>query len=230
MSGGSRNVSSPQIDIHENMDKIIERHLRSKFQKPYAQHTEISFKRFVDYYESKDFDGFILDNGCGAGESSFNLAKMNPTSLVLGIDRSAVRLNKADNKFKNIPDNLIYLRADLVDFWRMLASSKYRPLKQFFFYPNPYPKAGQVKNRWHAHPVFLILLSLGGDWEIRSNWELYLREMQYVIKKLTGQEMIYDKFTPSESISLFEKKYLASKHDLFRGIISFCDESAYRSD
>jgi tRNA (guanine-N7-)-methyltransferase len=221
MSGDSRPVDSPQNDIHDQLDKVIERHLASEFLKPFAGHTQTAFNRFVDYYDSKNFKSFILDNGCGTGESSINIAKLNPESLVVGIDRSAVRLNKTDNKFDEIPDNVIFLRADLVDFWRLMADTKYRPVKQFFIYPNPYPKPGQVKNRWHAHPVFPFLLKLGGHWEIRTNWEIYLKEMQYVINKMTGKELIFDCFTPSDPISLFEKKYTESEHKLFRGEVSF---------
>ncbi|CAM9815610.1 unnamed protein product [Hapterophycus canaliculatus] len=82
-----------------------------------------------------------------------------------------------DRPGKPLPDNLLLLRADLVDLW-ILASrdSTWEVRQHFILYPNPYPKRSQLRSRWHGHPIFPILLGLGGRVTLRSNWKSYLVE------------------------------------------------------
>lgn len=35
-----------------------------------------------------------------------------------------------------------------------------------------------TKRRWHGHPVFPILVALGGQIEVRASWEGYLKEFR----------------------------------------------------
>lgn len=43
-------------------------------------------------------------------------------------------------------------------------------------YPNPYPSKDRIKQRWYAHPAFPLILQLGGEILVRSNWKEYLQE------------------------------------------------------
>ena len=45
-----------------------------------------------------------------------------------------------------------------------------------FLYPNPWPKKKHLGRRWHGAPVFPALVKLGGELEMRSNWQTYLDE------------------------------------------------------
>jgi len=84
--------------------------------------------------------------------------------------------------------NVLLVRADLIDFWfcylqHLSSSSSYTHnntllpiVKHYLLYPNPYPKLSRIKHRWYAHSSFPILLQLGGDLIIRSNWKVYLDE------------------------------------------------------
>lgn len=75
------------------------------------------------------------------------------------------------------PTNLLLLRADLVDLWILAWEDReWDILEHFILYPNPYPKRSQLRKRWHGHPVFPILLCLGGIITLRSNWRAYLDE------------------------------------------------------
>lgn len=76
------------------------------------------------------------------------------------------------------PVNLLLLRADLVDLW-VLASrdTAWEVVEHTILYPNPYPKRSQLRSRWHGHPVFPLILSLGGRITLRSNWKAYLDEV-----------------------------------------------------
>ena len=51
----------------------------------------------------------------------------------------------------------------------------------YLLYPNPYPKAKQMKSRWYGHPSFPLILQLGGDILVRSNWETYLNEFAQAV-------------------------------------------------
>lgn len=54
-----------------------------------------------------------------------------------------------------MPRNLVFVRADLVDYWRLLEEAGLRLARHYILYPNPWPKIGHLTRRWHAHPVFL---------------------------------------------------------------------------
>ena len=70
----------------------------------------------------------ILDSGCGTGKSTILLAKTFPSHSVIGIDRSLPRLSKSLD-LPTPPPNLLFLRADLHDFYVLLASSSSPPPK-----------------------------------------------------------------------------------------------------
>lgn len=76
------------------------------------------------------------------------------------------------------PSNLLLLRADLVDLWILAWRDKAWEVREHsILYPNPYPKRSQLRSRWHGHPVFPVLLGLGGKITVRSNWKAYLEEV-----------------------------------------------------
>ncbi|MGK0367646.1 MAG: tRNA (guanine-N7-)-methyltransferase, partial [Thermoproteota archaeon] len=162
----SRSIDSPQNTMHENLHKILIKNSKTKYLAPIADHNKEAFNLFKKNLSG--FDSYILDTGCGVGESSIVLAKRFAHSAVFGLDRSLVRLAKTNKKYQDLPLNLFYIRTDLIDFWRLLKEESEitsQLLMQCFYYPNPYPKAGQVKKRWHAHPIFKDILSLGGKFE-----------------------------------------------------------------
>lgn len=84
----------------------------------------------------------ILDSGCGTGKSTILLAKTFPSHSVIGIDRSLPRLSKSLD-LPTPPPNLLFLRADLHDFYVLLASSSSPPpnLQALHPVPQPVPQA-----------------------------------------------------------------------------------------
>jgi tRNA G46 methylase TrmB len=80
----------------------------------------------------------------------------------------------------NRSSNVLWIRAELIDFWRLMLENKqshpWKLTNHYLLYPNPYPKLKRLKSRFYAHPGFPILLRLGGDIIIRSNWKTYLEE------------------------------------------------------
>jgi tRNA G46 methylase TrmB len=58
--------------------------------------------------------------------------------------------------------NAILLRAELSDFFTLVAyESDWVVHSHYLLYPNPYPKGKHLKRRWHGHPIFPVMLSIG---------------------------------------------------------------------
>lgn len=115
------------------------------------------------------------------------LALDSPDCMVVGVDRSEVRLSRG----MGLPPNALVVRADLPTFWRLMARSSgplsaQRLVRHCIFYPNPYPKPSQRRKRWGSHPALPTLLSLGGSLELRSNWRVYLEEFDQALQAVAG--------------------------------------------
>ena len=112
----SRSITTNQTGIHEKLDEVVLRHLKSEFKKPIAAHTQTAFDEVNAKVQA--FNGpIILDSCCGVGESTANLAKRHPDALVIGIDKSAHRLDKHDVEYKQSDTgHYILVQADLNDF------------------------------------------------------------------------------------------------------------------
>jgi len=183
--------------------------LKTIWEQPLRGFSRTAFESLGDLETSE----IVIDAGCGTGQSTRLLAQRFPGSVVIGVDRSAARLSKAGE----LPDNAILLRADLADLWRLARAAGWRVNRHYLYYPNPWPKPGHLKRRWHAHPVWPDLLGLGGRLEMRTNFEIYAREFARALK-LAGCDPHLEVLTlqAGEAISPFEYKYCQSGHDLFQ--------------
>jgi tRNA G46 methylase TrmB len=199
---------------------LLERYLRSEWASPVHAATVEAFNALVG--EMGDSPGpLILDSGCGTGESTRRLAKRFPGSMVIGIDKSADRLARlGSHRFPRREGNAVWLRAELATFWRLALAAGWQLERHFLFYPNPWPKPGQLQRRWHAHPVFLDMLRLGGRLEMRCNWKVYADEFAFALNRLTDLEVSPQRVEEGEDISPFERKYRASGHELYSVVIS----------
>lgn len=222
MENHSQLVFSNQDDVHPDLEKVVQKHMAHSFLKIIRRDNQHAFENAMAIYQQflqcSPNAQLILDSACGVGESSVFFAKENPQDFVLGVDQSLVRLNK---KKKNLPPNLHFVRADLVDFWRLLAQHRIFLKKHYLLYPNPYPKKKHLQRRFHAHSVFPILKTLGGTFECRSNWQIYIQEMAKALFFLSAQNVLVENFQPQTIITPFERKYLNSAHHLWRCRIDF---------
>ena len=212
-----RRITDAQIGLHKNLKKTVKKHQENPSQKPLSQHTQQAFDRIKTQVEAHlaNDKPLIFDSCCGTAMSTQLIATQNPDALVIGIDRSAVRLTKSDND--NLPSNVLLFQAECSDFWLLAKQANWVLQKHFILYPNPYPKSKHLKRRWHGHPAFPILLSLGGELELRSNWKVYIDEFctaaNYVIdNSCKGVEI----FQANPPLTLFEKKYQESGQELYR--------------
>lgn len=218
MSAVSRIPQSAQTGIHEQLPDRLDRHLNSPFRKPYADYNRAACEASLLRRERIAPQApLILDAGCGVGESSIALALAFPTHYVIGVDQSASRLaRRITGKAGGLPDNLDLVRADLVDYWRLLGDAGVRLDRHYLLYPNPWPKIGHLTRRWHGHPVFPALLELGGVLECRTNWRIYIEELAFALARVSGREAAWAAFSPESPLTPFERKYQSSGHTLYR--------------
>ena len=209
-------VSSSQTGVHPHLEKQLSRHVETQWLEPFHLPTVEVYRQFKETGVFSEGQPIILDSGCGTGKSTQRLAELWPRHIVLGVDRSHVRLSKSgvdSSIYRN--GNRILLRAELTTFWRLMAQDGHSPERHFLLYPNPSPKPGHLSRRWHGHPVFPQLLGLGGEIELRCNWEIYALEFARAVNFVSGATIEIEKFQPESGISPFEKKYLERGQPLF---------------
>ena len=219
MSGNSRLISSAQMGVHPDLEKLVRRHMAHPFQKPIADYNREAFALALAAREQwQPAAPLILDAGCGVGWSTQRIAETYPNHFVFGVDQSVYRISRG--KPLPLPANAMLIRADLVDFWRLLAENGIRLARHYNLYPNPWPKIGHLARRWQGHAVFPVWLALGGELECRSNWRIYIEEMAQALTMLTAQQVSCESWQTDNPMTPFEKKYQESGHDLWRCRVS----------
>lgn len=217
MYANSRVPTSAQTGIHEHLPILLDRHAAAPFRKPYADYNRAAFADSLERRERiAPAAPLILDACCGVGESSIALARAFPGHYVIGVDQSASRLQRGKPGAGELPENLDLVRADLVDYWRLLAEAGIRLDRHYLLYPNPWPKITHLSRRWHGHAVFPAMLALGGRLECRSNWPIYVEEFAFAVARLSGRKAPVEAFVPGNALTPFERKYLDSGHSLWR--------------
>jgi tRNA G46 methylase TrmB len=216
-------ITDAQEGIHKNLERVVKKHFNNPHKKPIAQHTQKAFDDVKARVEAHLKLGcpLIFDSCCGTAMSTQIIALENPDALVLGIDRSAVRLSKEANL--KLPNNVILIQAECADFWSLAVEAGWKLQKHTILYPNPYPKSKHLKRRWHGHPSFPNLLALGGELELRSNWQVYIDEFCEAVKFSEDKNYRCDgveRLKVINPLTLFEKKYQESGQELYSCKIS----------
>ena len=206
-------VRSNQQDVHRELVSRVLHHANSDYRRPIASHSRAAFE--VSNALVRAHGGpIILDSGCGTADSTRILARSFPNSLVIGIDKSLVRLGRIADE--NPPENLQIVRANCIDFWRLASVAGWPVERHYLLYPNPWPKGKHLQRRWHAHPVFPSLVALGGTLELRSNWKIYVAEFALALDTLGFEYCGPRKYEASDALTPFERKYRASGHRLYQ--------------
>lgn len=207
LAGNSRTITTNQKGLNEKLDEVVLKHLAKPFLKPYRQHTVDAFNEMAKIVKA-DGRPLIFDSCCGVGESTAKIAQMHPDCLVIGMDKSAHRLSK--HQHHKVGDLDYYLfQVDLNDLWRLAVDAGWQLKKHYILYPNPWPKAKHLQRRWHGAAVFPTILQLGGEIELRSNWQLYLQEFQRALE-LANIDSKLQPYSAGEAATPFERKYWAS--------------------
>ena len=211
----SRIPHSAQQAAHEKLPALLDKHLRLPFRKPFAACNVQAFEQAFEGWVPGQ--PLILDAGCGVGHSTIALARAYPDHWVIGVDQSADRLaRRKPYPLALMPRNLVFVRADLVDFWRLLARHDRWLDRHYVLYPNPWPKVGHLSRRWQAHPVFPWLVMAGGWLECRTNWSVYAEEFSCALQRVTGSDVVPTLFDCEQPLTPFERKYRDSGQPLYR--------------
>ena len=245
----AREVLSNQEGPFKDLEKLVRKYAYTPYLRPIADHTRLAFadaEQFIaDFYSKGHTQSaplpVILDSGCGTGESTFHLANQFPDIPVIGIDKSAVRLEKAalfaDNGIHELPHNAFYVRAELIDFWRLalekVTTKQWIIPYHALYYPNPWPKQSEAGRRFHLHPIFPTLTGLAHTTELRTNWEIYAQEFAQAARILqetlvsdcfpssrVAMTICCEAFEPKQPITAFERKYKNACQQLWQVIIS----------
>ena len=222
MEANSRFIASAQDGPHADLPALLARHRAHPFRKPILDYNREALAAALAAHSAfNPAAPLILDAGCGVGWSTLRIAADFPDHFVIGVDQSSDRLERG--KPLPVPQNAVLIRADLVDFWRLLAEQGIRLARHYNLYPNPWPKIGHLARRWHGHAVFPVWRELGGIVECRSNWRIYIEEMAWALGELAGQPVAAEAYATDDPLTPFEKKYLASGHELWRCRVAFGD-------
>ena len=205
-------VHSAQTDVHARLLEVLERHQNHPDRTPIADFSQAIWSQAHEFLRSRP--NFVLDFGCGTGHSTGNLARKYPECAVLGVDRSIARLDKKPES--TMPANALCLRMDQYDLLRLLAAEHLQAQISYLLYPNPSPKAEHLKRRWHAHPIFPTLLAQSKALQLRTNWSVYAREFTAALKHSGWRAELVEAAPEPDPISLFEAKYQASGHGIYR--------------
>ena len=234
----AREVLSNQEGPFKDLEKLVRKYACTPYLRPIADHTRLAFadaEQFIADFYTKRHAGsaphpVILDSGCGTGESTLHLAHQFPGYPVIGIDKSAVRLGKAtlsaekSSSSNEPPSNAFYVRAELIDFWRLslekVTAGLWTIPYHALYYPNPWPKQSEATRRFHLHPIFPTLIRLALTTELRTNWEIYAQEFAQAASLLSpNANVTIQLIKEGEPITAFERKYKNACQQLWQVII-----------
>lgn len=205
--GNSRSITTNQVGIHDKLDELVVKYQASTNKRPIGEHTKHAFSEVCEW-----LDGYagpiILDSCCGVGESTANIAKANSEARVIGIDKSAQRVEKHSH-YSVQQENYRVIRADVIDFWRLVRSSNWQVVKHYLLYPNPYPKKTQIQKRWHGSAAMVDFMAITTNIEVRSNWLIYLMEFAQAAAHY-GCLSDLAEIKSSHAMTPFERKYTGS--------------------
>ena len=204
-------LSTDQLGAHPDLTEIVRHHQDHPWRKPCPAHTRDAFEKLQKRLK-RDNRPLILDSFCGTGMSTALIAVAHPDALVVGIDQSAHRLAKHQAAGAQ---NYLLLRAEAEPFWLCLVKAGITLHSHWLLYPNPWPKASQLKRRVHGHGAFPVLSRLGGKLELRTNWDIFAQEFAQAAA-LIGIKGHTKPFISDSPMTLFERKYADRGHTLWR--------------
>lgn len=211
LQANSRQVSSNQQHPHPGLAATVRKHLASDYRRPVAEHSRAAYRAVTECLE-REARPLVLDSFCGTGRSTALLARAFPDHLVVGVDKSDRRLARHTGGGEG---NYCLLRADCEDIWQLLLADGLQVARHYLLYPNPWPKAKHLQRRIHGHGSLPLLVELGGEITLRSNWQLYVEEFGLAMH-LAGRRGVISRVSGEPPLTLFERKYRDSGHSLWQ--------------
>lgn len=206
-TGNSRGITTSQEGVHDKLDELVLKYQQAENRRPVSAHTQDAYEHTLAWLGDWQGD-IVLDSCCGVGQSTATLAQLYPNARVIGIDKSAQRVDKHAH-YASTQNNYMVVRADVNDFWRLVRQARWKVIKHYLLYPNPYPKGTQVQKRWHASPAMVDLMAICPHVEVRSNWKIYCQEFAQAASAY-GLSTELKLIAGNDYMTPFEKKYCES--------------------
>ena len=161
----------------------------------------------------------MLEIGCNAGHVLVEKAKQNPDVLFLGLDWKYKAIFRAHEKAqKNNVKNIVWLRAHALRLPFMFSENELNHI--FLFFPDPWPKRSDWKNRFLSEKRLNQLYPILSDKakiEIKTDHAVYFGWMQAAVeacrKSFRVVHLSYDRHAEIENpmkldfpeVTVFEK-------------------------
>ena len=213
MDSNSSPIISAQHAPHKDLTTILNKHSVNEYKLIIPDDARRKFDELNQIILANP-QPIILDSGCGTGESSYYLTQHYPQYWVIGIDKSQHRLSKS-SMHGNQPENLLFVCTNLIYLWQLAFEANWLIQKNYLLYPNPWPKASQLKRRWHGHPIFPTLIKLSKKIELRTNWNVYAEEFSLALQFYLNKKIAVEQLQIEKPMTAFERKYTASAHSLY---------------
>lgn len=169
-----------------------------------------------------------LEIGAGTGGFFLEVAKNNPDTHLIAIERCKIRSGRMIQKFsKSGVHNIQGFRGNAIP--ALITGVPSESIERIYIlYPCPWPKNAHRKNRWYLHTVMSHLVRIlkpGGLLIWASDQEFYIREAAFVSEsKYQLQTLFNGQITPNLYNDLerfpngrtsFESKFLSSGQPCF---------------
>jgi tRNA (guanine-N7-)-methyltransferase len=141
----------------------------------------------------KEYPKAWLEVGAGSGDFFMGMARLNPDTLLIAIERDKMRGRALVRRGKRAAlPNLLALRGNVVP--ALVAEVPDGSLERIFIlYPCPWPKNAQRKNRWYNHPVMAHMIRAlrpGGTLIWASDQKFYIDEAHFASETFLGLETL----------------------------------------
>lgn len=201
-------VSVPSANLTQtNWDLNQREHSQALNEKYWLDkgHTPIPTELFAQHSK------IWLEIGAGTGGFFLELAKENPDSHLVAIERCKIRSGRMIQKFlKSSLKNIQGFRGNAIP--ALVTGIPSESVERIYIlYPCPWPKNAHRKNRWYLHTAMAHLVRIlkpGGLLIWASDQEFYIREATFVSEsKYQLKTLSSGKLSPNDfnDLSLFPK-------------------------
>lgn len=199
------------------LKKLVRRYQRGNHQRPMPEHTVAAFEALVPYLQAAQASGqaLHLDSCCGVGASTARWAAQHPDAFVVGVDKSAHRLDKHEHHNLKGVRNYRIMRADCDALWALLVRAGWCFEQHNLWYPNPWPKPSHRQRRWYGMPALAQLVRLQKRLSVRSNCLWYVEDFAWALRWWGYDPVVTPLQVSGPAMTPFERKYAVSGQALW---------------